>query len=69
MAKEASFVPFTVSNSTAINTELGANALPNGYTQVPIYAYLKGNETEVLVDDIDLYGCNYVELVDERFPK
>lgn len=63
--------PFTVRNSTLANQELGNDALPHQFVQVPIYSYLqypKNKTTEVIVDDIDLYGCDYVRIVDERFP-
>lgn len=61
--------PFNVNNEASINAGLGSSALPNDFVQIPIYSYLQpAKDVEVLADDIDLYGCDYVAKVDARFP-
>ena len=61
--------PFTVRNRNKINRNIGNAALPSEFVQVPIYSYQRGqNKTsEVIEDDLDLYGCDYVNKIDARF--
>ena len=57
--------PFTVRDITTLNTDLGDTPLPAGYIQVPLFNIAE----ETLRDDLDLDGCEYVDIVDSaRFP-
>ena len=57
--------PFTVRDSVSTNEKLLNLPLPQGFVQLPIYNHLEEN----LTDDLDMYGCDYVNTVDSyRFP-
>jgi hypothetical protein len=57
--------PMVVRSATKTNSDLGANALPEGFVSIPI----KSHSNVALEDDLDLYGCEYVNTVDNaRFP-
>ena len=58
--------PFNVRHQRKINAQLENNALPKGFTQVPLFNH---NEHHSLADDLDMDGCDYVDKVDStRFP-
>jgi hypothetical protein len=57
--------PFTLREGVSTNKKLGNLPLPQGFIQLPIFNHLE----ESLADDLDLYGCDYVNTVDAyRFP-
>ena len=57
--------PFGVRHVPDIETALGDQALPHGYTQIPIF----NKNDQPLDDDLDMGGCKYVSDVDGyRFP-
>jgi len=57
-----------------IGESLGDSPLPDGFTGMPIFNHMEeynslGEFIELIDDDLDLYGCGYVDTVDEyRFP-
>lgn len=57
--------PFNVRDADVINKDLGLNALPLGYTSIPIL----NNIAPSYVDDIEIDSCSYSADVDhDRFP-
>jgi len=57
--------PFKVRQSTAINDKLDDMPLPNGFISIPIYNINDASEN----DDLDLSGCEYVDIIDgANFP-
>ena len=58
-------LPFSVSNASAIQQEVGQTALPDGFVGIPIYNYIN----KPLSDDLDFESCGYVRSVDSaRWP-
>ena len=58
--------PFRVRDQHQINKRLGADALPFGFNQMPIFNRINEDSLE---DDLDLPGCEYVNKVDsDKFP-
>jgi len=53
----------SVQDSTTINTQLGENALPNGFVSVPVFTFVNNS----VLDDVNFNGCEFVhDQVEER---
>jgi hypothetical protein len=63
------FPPMNIRNAASVNSDLGDFALPEGFQQVPIFSDLDPAPEVPYNDDLNIYGCPYVETVDERFGK
>ena len=66
--------PMNIKYASDIGESLGDLPLPDGFTGMPIFNHMEeynslGEFIELIDDDLDLYGCGYVDTVDGyRFP-
>jgi len=57
--------PLKIRDAAKYNSDLGLSALPYDFVSIPIYSHLDAE----IIDDLDLYGCQYVNDVDSyTFP-